>query len=192
MEKDDKGSTMIRMGVSGWKSLLVPAYPGCPGSKAVKRSLLLGGNSTYTVQPPSKHVYKRHIPRMSTSPPKWFMSPEIVLFELYTGNKHPTQNTTSRGFWGGACKTNKQKVVISYGWMPRRTNSRPSLHTRSKSVQDKCLKGCNVLATEKQSTFLRRLREPTGRFPHISCECALLSHIYIPGFIQICSRLGKL
>ena len=38
MEKDDKGSTMIRMGVSGWKFLLVPAYPGCPGSKAVKRS----------------------------------------------------------------------------------------------------------------------------------------------------------
>jgi len=26
------------MGVSGWKFLLVPAYPGCPGSKAVKRS----------------------------------------------------------------------------------------------------------------------------------------------------------
>ena len=28
MEKDDKGSTMIRMGVSGWMFLLVPAYPG--------------------------------------------------------------------------------------------------------------------------------------------------------------------
>jgi len=41
MEKDDKGSTMIRMGVSGWMFLLVPACPGCPGSKAVKRSLLL-------------------------------------------------------------------------------------------------------------------------------------------------------
>jgi len=41
MEKDDKGSTMIRMGVSGWMFLVVPAYPGCPGSKAVKRSLLL-------------------------------------------------------------------------------------------------------------------------------------------------------
>ena len=41
MEKDDKASTMIRMGVSGWMFLLVPAYPGCPGSKAVKRSLLL-------------------------------------------------------------------------------------------------------------------------------------------------------
>jgi len=40
MEKDDKESTMIRMGVSGWMFLLVPAYPGCPGSKAVKRSLL--------------------------------------------------------------------------------------------------------------------------------------------------------
>ena len=41
MEKDDQGSTLIRIGVSGWKFLLVPAYPGCPGSKAVKRSLLL-------------------------------------------------------------------------------------------------------------------------------------------------------
>jgi len=41
MEKGDKGSTMIRMGVSGWMFLPVPAYPGCPGSKAVKRSLLL-------------------------------------------------------------------------------------------------------------------------------------------------------
>ena len=40
MEKDDKGSTLIRIGVSGRKFLLVPAYPGCPGSKAVKRSLL--------------------------------------------------------------------------------------------------------------------------------------------------------
>jgi len=38
MEKDDKGSTLSRIGVSGWGFLLVPAYPGCPGSKAVKRS----------------------------------------------------------------------------------------------------------------------------------------------------------
>ena len=41
MEKDDKGSTMIRMGVSGWMFLLVPAYLSRPGSKAVKRLLLL-------------------------------------------------------------------------------------------------------------------------------------------------------
>jgi len=41
MEKDDKGSTLIRIGVSGGKFLLVPAYPGCPGSKAVKRSLVV-------------------------------------------------------------------------------------------------------------------------------------------------------
>ena len=39
MEKGDKGSTMIRMGVSGLMFLLVPAYPGCPGSQAVKRLL---------------------------------------------------------------------------------------------------------------------------------------------------------
>ena len=37
MEEDDKGCPMIRMVVSGWVFLLVPAYPGCPGTKAVKR-----------------------------------------------------------------------------------------------------------------------------------------------------------
>jgi len=36
-EEDDKGCPMIRMGVSGWEFLLVLAYPGCPGPKAVKR-----------------------------------------------------------------------------------------------------------------------------------------------------------
>jgi len=37
MEEDDKGCPMIRMGVTGWMFLLVPAYPGSPGQKAVKR-----------------------------------------------------------------------------------------------------------------------------------------------------------
>ena len=41
MEKGDKGSTLTRMGVSGWMFLLVPAYPGCPGQTAIKRLLLL-------------------------------------------------------------------------------------------------------------------------------------------------------
>ena len=36
-EEDDKGCPMIRIGVSGWVFLLVLAYPGCPGPKAVKR-----------------------------------------------------------------------------------------------------------------------------------------------------------
>jgi len=40
MEKGDKGSTLTRMGVSGWMFLLVPAYPGCPGQTAVKWLLL--------------------------------------------------------------------------------------------------------------------------------------------------------
>ena len=43
MEKCDKGSTLTRMGVSGWMFLLVPAYPGCPGQTAVKWLLLLVG-----------------------------------------------------------------------------------------------------------------------------------------------------
>ena len=37
MEEDDKACPMIRMGVSGWMFLVVPAYPGSPGQKAVKR-----------------------------------------------------------------------------------------------------------------------------------------------------------
>jgi len=37
MEEVDKGCPMIRMGVSGCVFLLAPAYPGCPGPKAVKR-----------------------------------------------------------------------------------------------------------------------------------------------------------
>ena len=41
MEKGDKGSTLTRMGVSGWMFLLVAAYPGCPGQTAVKWLLLL-------------------------------------------------------------------------------------------------------------------------------------------------------
>ena len=36
MEEDDKGCPMIRMGVSGWMFLLVLAYPGSPGQKAIK------------------------------------------------------------------------------------------------------------------------------------------------------------
>ena len=35
------GDADAAVGVSGWMFLLVPAYPGCPGSKAVKRLLLL-------------------------------------------------------------------------------------------------------------------------------------------------------
>ena len=37
MEEVDKERLMIRMGVSGRMFLLVPAYPGSPGQKAVKR-----------------------------------------------------------------------------------------------------------------------------------------------------------
>ena len=42
-EEDDKGYPMIRIGVSQWVFLLVPAYPGCPAPKAVKRLCVCGG-----------------------------------------------------------------------------------------------------------------------------------------------------
>ena len=43
MEKGDKGSTLTRMGESGWRNmfLLVPAYLGCPWQTTVKWLLLL-------------------------------------------------------------------------------------------------------------------------------------------------------
>ena len=37
MDEDDNGCPMIRMGVSGWMFLLIPAFPGSPRQKAVKR-----------------------------------------------------------------------------------------------------------------------------------------------------------
>jgi len=40
MEEADKDWMMIRM-VGGWVFLLVPAHPGSPGQRAVKRSSLL-------------------------------------------------------------------------------------------------------------------------------------------------------
>jgi len=36
MEEVDKGCPMMSMGVSGWMFLLVSAYSGSPGQKAVK------------------------------------------------------------------------------------------------------------------------------------------------------------
>jgi len=40
MEEADKASMMIRM-VGGWVFLLVPAHPGSPRQRAVKRLLML-------------------------------------------------------------------------------------------------------------------------------------------------------
>ena len=37
MEEVDKGCLTIMMGVTGWMFLLVPAYPGSPRQRAIKR-----------------------------------------------------------------------------------------------------------------------------------------------------------
>ena len=44
MEEVVKGCLMIRMGVSRYMFLLVPAYPGSPGEKAVKRLCVCGSS----------------------------------------------------------------------------------------------------------------------------------------------------
>jgi len=49
MEEAGKGWLMIRIGVTGWLFLLVPAHPGSPGQRAVKRLLLLYLGTWYPV-----------------------------------------------------------------------------------------------------------------------------------------------
>jgi len=52
MEEADKGWLMIRGGVSGWLFLLVPAQPGCPSQRTVKRLLLqwVSSSSNYLLR----------------------------------------------------------------------------------------------------------------------------------------------
>jgi len=91
MEKDDKGSTLIRMGVSGWKFLLVPAYPGCPGSKAVKRSSTITGlddgkiwkadcvngwSATFAGRPPKLNQIPKNIQKQSFQAGVHIIEPE--------------------------------------------------------------------------------------------------------------------
>jgi len=84
MEKDDKGSTMIRMGVSGWMSLLVPAYPGCPGSKAVKRSLSLSNfvDVIWPMMLPDCYVPKHH-QYLCLSAVLWVNQPALAFLPLF-------------------------------------------------------------------------------------------------------------
>jgi len=55
---------------------------------------LFGGRSAQTVIPINTHGQKAH-PWDVDKPPKWFLSSEIVPFELHADNKHPIQNTAS-------------------------------------------------------------------------------------------------
>jgi len=47
MEEDDKGCPMIRLGVSGWVFLLVPAYPCCPGQKPLNGCVCVCVNDAF-------------------------------------------------------------------------------------------------------------------------------------------------
>jgi len=53
------------------------------------------GHSTQTVHPPIKAHVQKARPWDVNWPWKLSLSPEIVPFELYADNKHPTQNTAS-------------------------------------------------------------------------------------------------
>ena len=62
MEEDDKGCPMIRMAVSGWVFLLVPAYPGRPRQKQLNGCVCVcigkqSGESVESVQEKKKVGY---------------------------------------------------------------------------------------------------------------------------------------
>jgi len=130
-------------------------------------ALYLGGHSAQTVHPLSKLAYKRHILGMSTSPRKWFLSPEIVTFELCAGSKHRTQNTASGSSFLRLAKPLRRNLEIFHRCMLRHIDSRLLFQTSSTSVQDKCPKGRIVLVTEKNTSW-HRLAESLGRFPTTS------------------------
>ena len=108
MEKDDKGSTMIRMGVSGWMFLLVPASPGCPGSKAVKRSLLLYPKFCSLLGPkPHNRFLCCLIPTAAISVyciPRWIKLQKVsVIPHFYPQNPY-------LGSWIGISTSNMQNI----------------------------------------------------------------------------------
>jgi len=85
MEEDDKGCPMIRLGVSGWVFLPVPAYPGCPGQKPLNGCVcvcMLFHNYTGT----SRLIFS---PIVCT----------LLLRYLYTVEKHDKTLTLQLTYW---------------------------------------------------------------------------------------------
>jgi len=142
-------------------------------------ALYLGGHSAQTVHPLSKLAYKRHILGMSTSLRKWFLSPEIVTFELCAGSKHPTQNTASGSSFLRFAKPLRRNLEIFHRCMLRHIDSCLLFQTSSTSVQDKCPKGRIVLVTEKKTRLGTVWRNPWGDFPQLLMQvCTVVPHFY--------------
>ena len=108
MERGDKGSTLIRMGVSGWMFLLVPAHPGCPGSKAIKRSLLLLLLWWWR----SGHSYAQYT-SMNTAPTALMNGTDS---QAVTDSQHGRIRHKLLKCWKNAANTNVSDSLIT--WMP--------------------------------------------------------------------------
>jgi len=146
-----------------------------------------------TYIPIKNRVQRAHLPWDVDYSPRKFLSPEIVPFELYAGNKHRTENNVSRGSFLELAKPLRRNSEISHGCTFQHTDSCLLLQTWSKSLQDKRPKGRVVLVTKTNKTrFGGVWRNTWGDSPPFLCECALRSHTYIPGFILIRLGLGKL
>ena len=119
-----------------------------------------------TVHPLSKLTCKRHILGMSASPQKWFVSPEIVLSELCAGNKHPAQNTASRGSFFGACKTPLQKF-INFSQVYAPAHWFMSAVSNMVQIIAACIQMAALYWWQKNmyNMFWHRLEETLGRFP---------------------------
>jgi len=107
---------------------------------------------------------KRHVLGMSINPQNDFYRLKLCRLSCTLITNTPSKIPLPGWHFFWACKTPTQNSEISHGRTLRHTDSGLLFQTWSKSVQDKCPKGCVVLATKKQNTFRRCLAEPLERF----------------------------
>jgi len=147
----------------------------------LRRNALGGGVvAPETYIPIKNRVQRAHPPWDVDYSPRKFLSPEIVPFELYAGNKHPTENNASWGSFLELAKPLRRNSEISHGCTFQHTDSCLLLQTWSKSLQDKRPKGRVVLVTKTNKTrFGGVWRNPWGDFPPIFMRVrTAVSHLY--------------
>jgi len=151
-----------------------------------------GNHSAQTANPPSKLTYKRPILGISTSPRNELYRLKLCCLScMLITSKSSKIPIPGAVFWG-LVKPICRNLEISHRCTLQHTDSHLLFQTWSKSVHDKCPKGCVVLATEKKC-FDTVWWNPCGDFPEIFiCGCALWSHTYISGLVQVSSGLGEL
>ena len=140
--------------------------------------LYFGGSSAKTIHPSSKLSYKN--PGMSASTEMIPVAQNCAVWAAcWWQAPHPKYRFQGQFFCG---------LQNPYAEIWKLLTALAKI--RSKSVQDKCLKGHTVLVTKNKTHFSVILHNPW--VPPLLHEYTLWSHTYIPGFIQICSGLGEL